>query len=184
MKRTARWIAYSVGLYILILALLFAFYSLALTSPTIANVEKRMNPSKFVFWQNQEFFSTPPLFTRPLSYSNGYLSFEEPTNFQEVDIWVILLEGFSDISNFELAQQLGLNPDKIANSEPGNSIEKSSVGINLRRHVIPIYVQKKKIVILDALFMRENYKPECLDEMVYGAMIGLRDQSQHERCKL
>ncbi|MBO9397576.1 hypothetical protein J7400_12885 [Shimia sp. R9_2] len=184
MKKAAKWIAYGLGLYILFLALLFAFYSLSLASPKIANLEKRINPSKFVFWQNQGFFSTPPLFTRPLSDPNGYLSFEEPSNFHDVDIWVILLEGFADIHTFELAQQLSLDPDDIADSEPGNSIEKSGVGINLRRHAIPFYVQRKKIVILDAKYMRENYKPECLDEMVYGAMIGQRDAALRERCKL
>lgn len=184
MKKAAKWIAYGLGLYILFLALLFAFYSLSLASPKIANIEKRINPSKFVFWQNQGFFSTPPLFAKPLSDPNGYLSFEEPSNFHDVDIWVILLEGFADIHTFELAQQLGLDTDDIANSAPGNSIEKSGVGINLRRHVLPFYVQRKKIVIMDAQFMRENYKPECLDEMVYRAMIGHRDPSQNERCKL
>ena len=183
MRNLKRWGARAVGLYFVFLLLLFIFSVLSMKFPSLAMIERRVNPAKFVFWQNQKFYSNPPLFSSVMSDTKGQLSTEEPANGQDIDIWVLLLEGPEDIKNASIAQQLGLKIDQISQMQPGVSQTSASVALSFRLHPIPFFVERRSVVVMDALYLRTNYKAQCLDEMVYGEMISQRDQALWDRCK-
>ena len=183
MRQYLGWTLKIAGLYFLFLIAYFLFSLASIKNENLPIYERKINPSTFVFWQNGELFSSPPLFSNLMTDTKGQLSFRELDGLGDVDIWVLLLEGFEDIHNVEFASQLGIDVEKVATSEPGNSTSLQGVSLSLRMHVIPIYVIRKHVLIMDAKFLHENYKEECLDEMVYGSMIGQRDQELWERCK-
>ena len=183
MRRYLGWAMKIAGLYLLFLIAYFFFAFASMKSESLAFYERKINPSTFVFWQNGELFSNPPLFSKLMTDTKGQLSSRELDGLGDVDIWVFLLEGFEDINNVEFASQLGINVEEIAATKPGNSTSLQRVSLSSSVHPIPVYVIRKHILFLDAKFLRENYKEECLDEMVYGEMIGQRDQGLWERCK-
>ncbi len=184
MRRYLGWAIKLTGLYLLFLIAYFVFALGSFKYANLAVYERRINPSTFAFWQNGELFSNPPFFSSVMTDSKSQLSYRELEGLGDVDIWVLLLEGVRDIHNVEFASQLGVDIGEVAASEPGYTTTLQRVGLNLRLHPIPLYVVRKHVLILDAKFLRENYKKECLDEMVYGSMIGQRDQGLWDRCKI
>lgn len=177
------WARKIAWLYLLFLVGNFVFAIASVKSETLAFYERKMNPPTFVFWQNGKLFSNPPLFSNLMADTEGELSSREPNEAEDIDIWVLLLEGFEDIKNVEFASQLGVNVKEVATSERGAFTSLDDVSLRVRIYPIPFYVIRKHILILDAKFLRENYKIECLDEIVYGRMIGQPDQELLERCK-
>ena len=183
MSRYLTWMLKTVALYLLLLISYFVFALASMKNETLAIYERKINPSTFVFWQNGKFFSNPPLFSNLMTDTKGQLSSREPDELGDVDIWVILLEGFEDIHNVQFASQLGIDVEEVAVSEADNSTSLRGVFLNVRIHPIPFYVDRKHVLIINAKFLRENYKEQCLDEMVYGSMIDQRDQRLWDRCK-
>jgi len=183
MRRFLGWALKLLGLYLLFLVAYFLFALASMSHDVLAVYERRINPSTFLFWQNGELFTNPPLFSSFMADPKGQLTSREPEALGDVDIWVLLLEGFEDIKTVEFAPQLGIDIERVATSQPGSSTSLRGVSIKLRMHPIPLYVSRKHILIMDALHLRESYKTECLDEMVYGSMVGQRDQDLWDRCK-
>ncbi|MEP6068587.1 MAG: hypothetical protein ABJ246_22315 [Paracoccaceae bacterium] len=171
------------GLYLLLLIAYFIFAYASMTNVKLALYERKINPSTFVFWQGGELYSNPPLFSNVMTDAKGQLTSRELDGLGDVDIWVLLLDGFQDIRNVEFASQLGIDVEDVANSKSGNSMALQGANLSLRLHPIPVFVERKYVLILDAKNLFENYKQECLDEMVYGSMIGQRDQELWDRCK-
>lgn len=171
------------GLYLLLLVAYFLFALASMKYDKLALYERKINPSTFAFWQGGELYSNPPLFSNVMNDAKDQLSLRELNGLGDVDIWVLLLDGFEDIRNVDLASRLGIDVDEVANSEPGNSTVTRTVSLRGRLHPIPFFVNRKSVLILDAKYLFENYKNECLDEMVYGSMIGRRDQELWDRCK-
>lgn len=171
------------GLYLVLLVAYFIFALLSIENDNLAVYERKINPSTFVFWQGGELYSNPPLFSNVMIDAKGQLTSRELKGLGDVDIWVLLLDGFNDIKSMELASQLGIDVEKVANFNPGESTSLQAVSLRLRVHPIPVFVSRKSVLILDAKYLVENYKTECLDEMVYGSMIGQRDQELWDRCK-
>lgn len=183
MKRYLRWALRIAGLYLLFLVAYFAFAFASMTSPNLAIYERKINPSTFVFWQEGQFYESPPMFSSLLADSRGQLSNAHLEDLDNVDIWVLLLAGVEDIHNVEFASSIGVDVTRVASSDPGLLVSQAEVALSLRKHPIPFYVRRKKVVIVDALHLQRNYRAECLDEMVYGLMINQRDQGLWERCK-
>ena len=171
------------GLYLLLVVAYFIFALASMKNDKLALYERKINPSTFVFWQGGDLYSNPPLFSNLMTDAKGQLSSRELDGLGDVDIWVLLLDGFEDIKNVELASHLGIDVEEIANSAPGSSTSLQGASLSLRLHPIPVFVNRKSVLILDAKYLLENYKTECLDEMVYGSMIGQRDQELWDRCK-
>ncbi|MGH1575695.1 hypothetical protein [Planktotalea sp.] len=171
------------GLYLLLLIAYFVFVLASMKNEKLALYERKINPSTFVFWQGGELYSTPPLFSNVMTDAKGQLTSRELDGLRDVDIWVLLLDGFKDIKSVEFASQLGIDVEKVANSKSGHSSRLEGVSLGLRFHPIPVFVNRKSVLIFDAKYLFENYKNECLDEMVYGSMIGQRDQELWDRCK-
>ncbi len=115
--------------------------------------------------------------------AEGQLTSRELDGLGDVDIWVLLLDGVEDIKNMEFASQLGIDVEKVANSKAGNSTLLQGASLSLRLRPIPFFVNRKTVLVLNAKYLLENYKAECIDEMVYGSMIGRRDQELWDRCK-
>ncbi|UTS81464.1 hypothetical protein [Phaeobacter piscinae] len=183
MRRSLGWAIKLAGVYLLFLVAYFAFALGSMKNDTLARYEQRINPSTFIFWQGEELYSNPPLFSSLMSDTKGQLSSRKPTSLADVDIWVLLLDGFDDIKNVEFASQLGLDVGKISRSQPGSSTFLKSAGLSFRLHPIPLIVNRNSVLVLDAKYLYENYRHECLDEMIYGAMIGQRDQALWKRCR-
>ncbi|MEO0767508.1 MAG: hypothetical protein AAFY75_15965 [Pseudomonadota bacterium] len=171
------------GLYLLLVVAYFIFALASTKYDKLALYERKINPSTFVFWQGGELYSNPPLFSNVMTDAKGQLTSRGLDGLGDVDIWVLLLDGFEDIKNVELASQLGIDVEEVANSESGSSKLLLGASVNLRLHPMPVFVERKSVLILDAKYLFENYKTQCLDEMVYGAMIGQRDQELWNRCK-
>jgi hypothetical protein len=171
------------GLYLLLVVAYFIFALSSMKNDKLAFYERKINPSTFVFWQGGELYSNPPLFSSVMTDAKGQLTSREPDGLGDVDIWVLLLDGFEDIKNVGFASQLGIDVEKVANSKSGNTTVLQGASLSLRLHPIPVFVNRKYVLILDAKYLFENYKNECLDEMVYGTMIGQRDQELRDRCK-
>lgn len=184
MKHFRIWAVRILGAYLLVLLATFLFAIGSMKFNSLAIWERRLNPSTFVFWQGGNYYSNPPLFSQTMSDTQNQLAARDPQSFEDVDIWVLLLDGFAEIANVEVALQLGIETDQIARTRPGNMTELAGASLNMRVHPVPFYVKRKRVLIMDAEFMRENYKVQCLDEMVYGAMIGQRDQELWDRCKV
>jgi hypothetical protein len=184
MRRTLKVIRYGAGLYLVFLVLASGFSALSTNNKSLASLERRLNPAQFVFWQRGEFFRNPPLFKSVMSDPKGQLSQDGPKDAPDVDIWVVLLEGPKDIANFAMASQLGLKPQKIAQLEPGESVYSQSVALHGRLHPIPFFLVRKSVLVMDAKYLRETYKTECLDEIVYRAMIDQRDKELDNHCEL
>jgi hypothetical protein len=173
----------AVGLYLLFVVAYFFFAMASMKYDGLASIEQKFNPPTFVFWQGGELYSNPPLFSKFMADTRGQLSSREPDRIEDVDIWVFLLEGFEDVKNVVFASQIGIDVEKIATYEPGSSSKIQGASIRLRLHPVPVYVDRKQILLMDAKHLRENYKVECLDEMVYGSMIGHIDQELWDRCE-
>ncbi|UWQ75037.1 hypothetical protein [Leisingera sp. M658] len=184
MKHLRVWAVRFLGAYLLVLLATFLFALGSMKFNSLAIWERKLNPSTFVFWQGGEYYSNPPLFSQTMSDVQGQLTAREPRSFEDVDIWVLLLDGFAEIRNVEVALQLGIETDKIARRLPSQTTKLSGVSLSMRLHPVPFYVKRKSVLIMNAEFLRENYKFQCLDEMVYGAMIGLRDQALWDRCEV
>ncbi|GHB40744.1 hypothetical protein GCM10007094_32710 [Pseudovibrio japonicus] len=150
----------------------------------MAILERKLNPSTFVFWQGGELYKNPPLFTQMMADTKGKLASREPSSFEDVDIWVLLLDGFDDIRNVESAPHLGIDIEDIANSNPEVTRSLLQASIHVRLHPIPIIVKRQHVALLNAKFLRENYKADCLDEMIYGSMIGHHDQELWDRYRI
>ena len=171
------------GLYLLLVAANFVFAVASMTNDKIALYERKINPSTFVFWQGGELYSNPPLFSNVMTDTKGQLTSREPNGVEDVDIWVFLLDGFEDIRNVKLAPKLGIDVEDVANSDPGITMMLKGASLSLRIHPIPVFVDRKSVLIMDARYLFENYINECLDEIVYGSMIGWRDQELWDRCQ-
>ena len=116
--------------------------------------------------------------------TKSQLSFRDVESFEDVDIWVILLDGFGDISNVEFATRLGISQSDIRNNDRSITVTLRNVSLRYRFHLLPFYVVRKSVVMVDASYLAENYKRRCLDEMLYLQMIGQRDQDLWDRCKV
>lgn len=184
MKRYLGWALRIAILYLLLLGAYFIFAFASMNNETLAFYERKLNPSTYVFWQDGEFFSNPPLFSSLMVDTTSQLSQREPIDLAEVDIWVLLLEGFQEIQAVDFAPQLGIDAAQVAKTKAGNSISLEGVSLHFRFHPIPLTVERKHILVLDAKSLRENYEEVCLDEIVYNMMIGQRDQALRERCKM
>lgn len=171
------------GLYLFLLIVYFVFALVSMSNDNLAFLERKINRSTFVFWQGGELYSNPPLFSNVMTDAKGQLTLREPDGLEDVDIWVLLLDRFEDIRNVEFASQLGIDVEKVVNSEPGHSLLLRRAGLSLRFHPIPVFVDRQSVLILDARYLFENYKNVCLDEMVYGSMIGQHDQELWDRCE-
>lgn len=171
------------GLYLLLVFAYFIFALLSMNNDKLAFYERKINPSTFAFWQGGKLYSNPPLFSNVMTDAKGLLTSRELDELGDVDIWVLLLDGFEDIKNVDFASQLEIDVEKVASSKPGSSALLRGASLGLRFHPIPVFVERKSIFIMDAKYLVENYKTECLDEMVYGLMIGQRDQDLWDRCK-
>lgn len=183
MKRVAKLAIWFLGLYLVVLGTYFLFAAGSMRYDSLARLEQRINPSTFVFWQNGQFFRNPPIFSQLMTDTYKQLSPHEPTKYSDIDIWVLLLEGFDDIRNVEVASKLGIDSEDIAASEPGSKISLMGASLKLRLHPVPFIVERRHIVMLDAEYLTENYRQQCLDEMVYHWMIGLRDRELWDQCK-
>ncbi|MEW2912556.1 hypothetical protein [Leisingera sp. JC11] len=184
MKHFRFWAVRILGAYLLVLLATFLFALGSMKFNSLAIWERKLNPSTFVFWQGGEYYSNPPLFSQTMSDTQGQLAVREPQSFEDVDIWVLLLDDFAEITNVEVALQLGIETEKTARNLPSHTTEFSGVSLSMRLHPVPFYVERKRVLIMNAEFLRENYKVQCLDEMVYGAMIGQRDQALWDRCEV
>ena len=183
MKPYLGWALKVVALYLLFLIAYFIFAFASMKYQNLAFYERQINRSTFVFWQNGNTFSNPPLFSNLMVDTKGQLSSRNPYGIDDVDIWVFLLEGPEDIKNVEFASYLGIDIEKVSKSKLGQSTSMRRTSLKARLHPIPIFVSRKHVLIMDAKFLRENYKKECLDEMVYGSMIDKRNQQLWSRCK-
>lgn len=173
MKRYFRWASKAVAIYLLFLVIYFCLSVASNNYPLLAFYERKISPSAFVFWQGGEFYSNPPLFSTLMTDTKSQLSSDEVTTLDEVDIFVLLLNGFNDIENVEFAPQLGINIKEIASTEPTRSVTKQTTSFHIRLHLLPFVVKRRQTLIMDAHFLSQNYKKECLDELVYGQMISV-----------
>ncbi len=183
MKRYFGWALKITSIYLLFLIAYFLFALASMSNESLAFYERKINPSTYVFWQNGEYFSNPPLFSSMMTDTKNQLVLRFLDGQEDVNIWVLLLEGPEDIENVEIASELGIDVQDVASTEPGNITILQGASINFRWHPLPLAVIRKHILIMDAKYLRENYKEQCLDEMVYGSMISQRDQKLWERCK-
>ena len=171
-------------IYLAIVTVNFLYALIALNYPAVAKYERKLVPAEFVFWQGGEFYSNPPLFPDAMSDVFSELRpVREDGDENDVDIWVLLLDGYDDIHNVSFASELGLDPDKIAMTEPSTSLNISSVSLRARLHLLPFYVHRKKIIIDDARYLAASYHRQCLDELIYGEMVDRRDQAKWNSCK-
>ena len=184
MNRYLGWALKLFGLYFLSVVAYFLFALASMRYETLAIYDRKLNPATFVFWQNGKLYANPPLFSGLMADAKGQFTNREPMGLGDVDIWVLLLEGFEDIENVEFASQLGIDINSVRTLQPGNSTSIRTASINLRAHPIPVYVERKHILITDGKYLREHFKKVCLDEMVYGLMIGHRNPELWERCKI
>jgi len=46
-----------------------------------------------------------------------------------------------------------------------------------------VQVSRKKVLIFDAAHLRKTYDGTCLDELVYGDIIGPVERTRWENCK-
>ena len=183
MKRFVKLAGLGLGLYIAILGVLFLFAFGSMRYSSLATLERRVNPSTFVFWQGGEFYRNPPLFTQEMVDTQGQLASRDPSDFHDVDIWVLLLWGFDDIRNVSIAANLGLDVEEIAAKRPGTTVSTMNAALHMRLHPVPFHVSRKRILILDAQYLAATYRPECLDAFVYARMIGQLGLEQWETCK-
>ncbi|MEP3636232.1 MAG: hypothetical protein ABJN14_03110, partial [Paracoccaceae bacterium] len=128
------------GLYLLLLVAYFIFALASIENEKLAFYERKINPSTFVFWQGEELYSNPPLFSNVMTDAKGQLTSRELDGLGDVDIWVLLLDGFEDIKNVEIASQLGIDVEEVANSKSGNSTLLQGASLSLRFHPIPVFV--------------------------------------------
>ncbi len=170
--------------YLLLLVALFIFYTASTKFQKVAQIEKTINRSTFVFWQGGELYRNPPLFSAIMEDADNQLSMHEPTEFEDVDIWVLLLNGFSDIRNVDIASALGLDPIKFEKTEPGSTVSLKSVSLRARFHILPFYVQRRTILMLDANLLKTTHKSQCFDKLVYNLMTGPKNQILWDNCKV
>ncbi|MHA6264134.1 hypothetical protein ACXYMO_13095 [Arenibacterium sp. CAU 1754] len=171
-------------MYLLILFGCFAFALGSIIYENLAFLERKINPSTYIFWQDGKLWKNPPLFSRLMSDPEGQLSTREVDKLDDVDIFVLLLKGPAEIQKVKFANALGLNVAEISKMDAASDKSMQSAGIHFRVHVIPFYVSRRQFVIMNAEYLRKNYRVECLDEMVYGQMISQRDQELWDRCKV
>jgi hypothetical protein len=58
------------------------------------------------------------------------------------------------------------------------------VSLSMRLHILPIIVQHRKIVLLDARDLATTHERSCLDEILYAAMTSGDYPSLLKECKL
>ncbi|MES0869287.1 hypothetical protein [Pseudovibrio sp. SCP19] len=184
MIRFKWWAKRLIGFYFLLITLAFLFSVASMRFGSLAILEKKLNPSTFVFWQDGELYKNPPLFTQVMADAKGQFTSHEPSSFEDVDIWVLILEGYADIKNVELAPHLGIDINDAAT--PSSAITKRLMQASLivRLHPFPLTIARKHIVLLNAESLRENFKEQCFDEITYGSMIGDHNQKLWEQCRI
>ena len=184
MRRALKWLTVGLVAYLIAMVAWFGLAHLSISNTSLALIERRLSPAKYVFWRNGEFYLNPPLFKSVMTDTKGQLSETEAENASMVDIWVVLLEGPEEIRDFELNEFLKLDADSISKMDSATTISLKRTSSRARLHILPFYVNRRVVFIADARFLRENYRAECLDEMVYGMMIEQEDQALWDRCKL
>ena len=115
--------------------------------------------------------------------THGQLSTNEIDRLEDVEIWVLLLNGPSEIYKVEFASALGIVTAHVSQMNVGSTLSSKGTALRLRLHPIPFYVARRHVLIMNADYLAKSYKAECLDEMVYGAMINRKDQDLWDRCK-
>lgn len=136
--------------YIAFLIIYFVFSAASMSNASLAFYERKLNPSTYVFAQFGKFYATPPIFLSPISDWGGQLSDDQPAELADYDMFVVLLNGEDDAEGKDVATQLGLDDDDIAAVESGSKVTSSKVGLNLRLHIVPVYMARTKILALNA----------------------------------
>lgn len=170
-------------LYFAILISYLLFSVAAAKFQFIARIDTWIDPPEFVFWQAGELYANPPIFNTVMSDPDNLLSDREPTEFSDIDIWVVLLDGTPEIEEFQFANALGLDTASIANSDGSDLQQFISMGIFTRVHVLPLFVKRKNVIVVDARKWWNIYKTECLDELIYDVMSGRRTPDLWDACK-
>lgn len=183
MKFFLKWLGRGIGLYLILLVAYFLYIFATMNFSQLAFYDRKLNPSTFAFWQGGELYSNPPLFSQVMSDPKGLLSSRAIDRFDDVEIWVLLLDGFEDIRNVTFAHEIISDFEEVLATEPGETLILKSVALIGRRHPLPFYVRRRYVLVVDATDLRERYRQQCLDEMIYDLMIDGSDKPLWDRCK-
>lgn len=179
-----KWIIRAALVYLVVVGAYFIFSLAAIKSAAIADLERKLNPATFMFWQDNEIWRNPPLFDAMMADPKGVLSDQEPETVNDVDIWVFLLDGFPQVEGLPLAESLGLDTDEVARTFRSKTVIMDRVSLSMRLHILPIFVHRRKIVLLDARDLATTHERSCLDEILYAAMTSGDYPSLLKECKL
>ncbi|MEL6571291.1 MAG: hypothetical protein AAFQ64_06520 [Pseudomonadota bacterium] len=169
--------------YVAVLICYFLFLAAAVSFPSIAIVERKLNSATFSFWYDGAFWDNPPVFTAIMDDPENQFSNDGLKDWQGVDIWVLLLNGPEDIRNAEIAPALGVDVESIASSEPGLMTVSANASILWRWHPIPFNGARRRVVIIDIKRLGETRKAECFDEIIYSMMIARPISDLMENCR-
>ncbi len=179
-----KWIIRAALAYLIVVGASFLLSLAAAKSTAVADLERKLNPATFMFWQDNEIWRNPPLFDAMMADPKGAFSDRDPETVNDVEIWVFLLDGFPQIEGLPLAESLGLDTEELARTFRSKIVTMENVSIVGRLHILPIIVQRRKIVLLDARDLAATYERSCLDEILYAAMTSGDYSSLLKNCKL
>ncbi|MEN8741209.1 MAG: hypothetical protein ABF308_15735 [Phaeobacter gallaeciensis] len=179
-----KWIIRAALAYLVVVGAYFLFSLAAIKSTAVADLERKLNPATFMFWQDNEIWRNPPLFDAMMADPKGVLSDQDPETLNDVQIWVFLLDGFPQVDGLPLAKSLGLDTEELAGTFRSKVVIMESVSLAGRLHILPIFVQRRKIILLDARDLVTTHERSCLDEILYAAMTSGDFAALLETCKL
>lgn len=179
-----KWIIRAALAYLIVVGAYFLFSLAAIKSTAIADLERKLNPATFMFWQDNEIWRNPPLFDAMMADPKGVLADRDPETVNDVRIWVFLLDGFPQVEGLPLAESLGLDTEELARTFRTKIVSMDRVSLSMRLHILPIIVQHRKIILLDARDLAATHERSCLDEILYAAMTSGDYSSLLKDCKL
>ncbi len=186
MRVFKKWIFRAIKLYALVVVAGFVFGLATLAVPALERLERRISPANFAVALGGSYYPNFEEFLAAIPGSEKQLSSVQPVAFEDIEIWIVVLDSPEDSESIAFASRLGIQIQEIASWDKGSvsRIASYTVAIRLRWSFFPIYVQKKQVVVLNGEGLFQTYRQDCINRILYNAMIKLNDAEFLEGCKV
>ena len=162
-------------------------YALAANgSNWLADLNHRLNPPHYaVVYGDQIYFSDVNVHGKPLN-EDGYFATEIPVEHEDynwVNVWIFMLDGFEAIEQYQLAENLGINVENVSNTASHLVVKIERSGVAFRWSILPFYPTLRRIVILNDNDLMSNYPKECIRDVVFHYASGAHGAFGSPDCK-
>lgn len=178
-----KWLISLVAIYFGIVLLWFIFCLASTMSDFFAELEDSLVTRNLAIVIDEHVYTGEVMIHGEKITGDGNFADGPLNDLSKVDTWLLLLNGYDSIRLNETARSLGLDIDKLAESKSGSSIEIRTSGLKVRLSPLPIYVERRRIVLLDVQHMEQTYRKECWIKLINEELSIKSDENSRAVCK-